>query len=117
MVGLEIQVPEVAPSLNRLMRMHWAARRKLLKKWEVAVWAELYRIGAHRFHYSGRVTVHIMRRSHHMLDADNLHGAAKLILDSLKTARVIEDDSPEHIDLVCEQESGKLQTTIRITPH
>lgn len=116
MVGLEIQVPEVAPSLNRLMRMHWAARRKLLKKWEVILWAELYRIGAHDFRYKGKVTVQIMRRSHHMMDADNLHGAAKLILDSLKTAGVIEDDSPEHINLICEQESGQIGTTIRVIP-
>lgn len=112
---IEIQVPEVAPSLNRLVRMHWAARNRLLKKWQWIVWAEVYRLGGPsgmKFH--GKVRVRITRRSHHLLDADNLHGAAKLVLDALKTAKVIEDDSPEHIELHCEQESGSAQTTIRI---
>lgn len=114
---IEIQVPEVAPSLNRLMRMHWSARRRVLKKWEWIVYAEVYRIGGPvALKYHGKVRVQIMRRSNHRLDPDNLHGAAKLVLDALKTAKVIEDDSPAHIELICEQESGKPQTTIKVSP-
>ena len=112
-----IQVPEVAPSLNRLIRMHWAARRRLLKKWEWSVYVEVYRVaGPLAMRFQGKFRVHIMRRSRHMLDQDNLAGSAKLVLDSLVAVRVIPDDSPEHIELICEQESGSSQTTITVTP-
>lgn len=114
---IEIEVPEVAPSLNRLMRMHWATRRALRKKWEWVVWYEAYRVqGAAAIRYDGRVSVRIVRRSHHVLDEDNLHGAAKLILDALKSAKVIQDDSPAHITLTCEQEKGPARTVIQVTP-
>lgn len=112
---IEIQVPEIAPSLNRLVRMHWSARRRLLKKWEWIVFAEVYRVGGPlAIKYHGKMRVSIIRRSHHVLDHDNLHGAAKLVLDALKAARVIEDDSPDHIELHCEQERGPSQTTIHV---
>ena len=114
---IRIEIPEVVPSLNRLLRMHWAARRRLLKRWEWAVFAEVYRVGgplAVRFH--GKVQVRICRRSRGMLDQDNLAGSAKFVLDALKVSKVIADDSPAHIELTCEQESGPALTTITVTP-
>ena len=114
---IEIQVPEVAPSPNRLMRLHWAARRRLLKKWEWIVFAEVYRMGGPlAIKYHGKLAVRITRRSRNALDQDNLVGSAKLVLDALKNAKIIEDDSPEHIELTCVQERGLPQTTIQVSP-
>lgn len=114
---IEFTIPEVAPSLNRLLRMHWRTRRRLLKKWEWAIFAEVYRLGGPiAVKQVGRVAVRITRRGRKTLDQDNLHGAAKIILDALKASKVIEDDSPAHIELTCEQESGSPQTTVRIAP-
>ena len=114
---IEFSIPEVVPSLNRLLRMHWRTRRRLLKKWEWAVFAEVYRLGGPiAVKQVGRVAVRITRRGRKTLDQDNLHGSAKIILDALKASRVIDDDSPAHIELTVEQESGSPQTTVRIAP-
>jgi hypothetical protein len=114
---IEIQVPEVAPSLNHLIRLHWAARRRLLKKWEWIVFAEVYRIGGPAaISFQGKLRVRIVRRAHRQLDYDNLVGSCKIVLDALKAAKVIPDDSPDHIQLTCEQEAGRAQTTIQVTP-
>lgn len=114
---IEIQVPEVVPSLNRLMRLHWAARRRLLKKWEWIVFAEVYRVGGPlAIKYEGRMRVRITRRSGKLLDQDNLVGSAKIVLDALKNSRLIADDSPLHIELICDQETGRPMTKIQVSP-
>ncbi|MBA0084676.1 MAG: hypothetical protein HRJ53_06755 [Acidobacteria bacterium Pan2503] len=107
----------MAPSLNRLMRLHWAARRKLLRKWEWAIHCETFRREKPvAILTADKLTVRITRRSRHMLDHDNLYGSAKIILDAMKHIGLIADDSPEHIELHCEQESGAAMTIIRINP-
>lgn len=109
-----LDIPEVAPSTNRLMRMHWAARNRLIKKWQWLVWLEVFRLGFPSLP-PGKLAVRITRYSRHVLDADNLAGTAKVVLDAMKAAALIADDSPAHIDLTCEQESGAPRTMIRLT--
>ena len=114
---IEIQVPEIVPSMNVLLRTHWAARRRMLKKWEWILYVEAYRLrGPTGFKFDGKVRVRIIRRAHRMLDTDNLVGSCKIILDAMKTVGLIPDDSPDHIALTCEQEAGKAQTTIQVSP-
>jgi Holliday junction resolvase RusA-like endonuclease len=115
---IEISVNEVVPSLNRLLRLHWSARRRLRKKWEWIVFAEAYRVGGPlAIKFQGVLEVTIVRSYYRVpLDADNLHGAAKIVLDALKTAKVIADDSPAHIALICQQIQGLPRTTIRVAP-
>lgn len=114
---LLFEVAEVVPSLNRLLRMHWTQRRRLIQRWSWLV------LGAVRGRdtlpvgqFVGRVRIRVIRRSHHTLDDDNLAGSAKVILDALKRIGVIEDDSPAHVQLVCEQERGTEFTTVWIHP-
>lgn len=114
---LEIEILEVIPSFNRLVRMHWATRRALLKKWQWLVWLEVLRsrpsmVGP----FTEKVQVKITRYSHKTLDPDNLHGSAKIILDALRAAKVLVDDTPAHIALICEQIKGAPRTVIRVTP-
>jgi Holliday junction resolvase RusA-like endonuclease len=114
-VTIEIVVPEVAPSLNRLMRLHWAARRRLLKKWEWIMYVETYRVrGPTAVKFEGKLSVRITRRSRKTLDHDNLYGSAKLILDAMTSVGLLLDDDPAHIELICEQERGTPQTTIKV---
>lgn len=94
--------------------MHWAARRRLLQKWQWLVWLEIFRQGFPSLP-PGKLSVRITRCSHHVLDTDNLHGAAKIVLDALRHAHLIVDDSPRHIDLACEQETGAQLTRIQLT--
>lgn len=113
---IELDIDEVVPSVNRLMRMHWAQRRKLQKKWHWLIWLEFYRRGAPKVP-KGRLAVHITRYSFHVLDDDNLHGAAKVVLDALKTVKILTDDSPAYIALTCDQIRGGARTVIRVSPY
>jgi hypothetical protein len=114
---IEILIPEVVPSLNRLLRLHWAARRSLLNRWEWMVFAELHRQRLLNVLPEGRVAVEITRCGKRQLDPDNLHGAAKIVLDAMKRCGLIADDSSAHIALTCSQETGRrAMTRIRVSP-
>lgn len=49
-----------------------------------------------------RTRVCVTRYARRLLDVDNL-GGAKLVIDQLRYAKLIQDDSPEHIDLELRQ--------------
>ena len=51
----------------------------------------------------GRITVQITRCSTSLLDADNLGGSVKFVLDALRRANLIPDDDPASIDLQVSQ--------------
>ena len=105
-----IEIPETVPSLNIIMRLHWTSRRKLSQRWQWNILAARPAV----FKNYPLSRVHITRRSKKLLDADNLYGSAKIVVDALKTARLIVDDSPRHMELVCSQEKGKPCTEITI---
>lgn len=114
---LVFEISEVVPSLNRLLRMHWTARRRLQDKWRWLVWTEIYaRGGPERCGFTDKVQIRILRRSRKILDDDNLHGSAKIVLDAIKNSKVISDDNPLHVSLICQQELGKPLTTVWVTP-
>lgn len=108
-------LPMAPASLNLLLRMHWAQRRKVNALWTRAIWAELCQFKLGRRIAFAQAKVEIERRSPKLLDADNLHGACKPVLDALVVNGVVEDDSPDHITLVTKQCRGAPQTTIRVT--
>jgi len=51
----------------------------------------------------GRITVRITRFGTRLLDADNLCGGVKYLLDALRYAKVIPEDNPQAIRLVVSQ--------------
>jgi len=60
----------------------------------------------------------LTRFGRRLLDEDNLHGGAKPLIDCLKEAGLIHDDSPRWIDLEVKQElapAGQERTEIEIT--
>ena len=53
-----------------------------------------------------RIRVCVTRFGRRLLDVDNL-GGAKLVIDQLRYAKLIPDDSPEHIELELKQAKVK----------
>jgi len=99
-VVFEIDVPEVVPSLNILLRRHWMQRRKIAKRWEWIMLAS--RPNPYVAPSIARVT--ITRFSRGTLDVDNLYGAAKLVVDALKVVGLIVGDEPKVLELTCGQQ-------------
>lgn len=89
------------PSLNKLLRMHWAKRRRLCDD----VQAEITAMHGLPLPSRRRVakSVRIMSYRKRLLDKDNLTGGAKPIVDALKLCGFIWDDSPEWIELHVDQ--------------
>ena len=108
-------IPDAAPGLNRMMRMHWAKRVKEVARWKRLVWAARCQVLASKpAKPTGKVRVEIERRSPWLLDPDNADGSAKHIVDALKDQNLIADDTTEHIELSVTQAKGPPQTTIRV---
>lgn len=61
----------------------------------------------------GRIVVHVTAYRQRPLDADNLAGGCKYLLDGLRYAKLIPDDAPEKITLQVEQEKVQRQTQER----
>jgi len=80
------------PGINRLLRMHWAVRKKLQLKL-VAEIQEAYECDL----IEGPVTVEYTRRSIRLMDWDNAAGSFKLIGDALVACGILEDDNPKVI--------------------
>lgn len=115
-VGLTVAIPITLPTLNVLLRMHWAKRRKLQE--EVA-WMLRSEMGVvFRYPSSGRARtewlakiplkhcrIRIVRHSRREPDPDGLDSTAKLILDALQPCSkthpfglgIIENDNRECI--------------------
>lgn len=112
-----ITIPDVPPSLNKVLRMHWRAKSRFLDDWE---W--LVRIGlpveyerAVDVKQQVAITIHNART----YDKDNAYGACKVILDSLKALGLIVDDSARWLDVDVRQEKSTRKdkhTTIEIGP-
>ncbi len=109
-------VPEVPIGLNKLLRMHWAARRKYQQRWNVLLWAERSKAWWGYRPPPLRARVEIERRSSRVLDEDNLYGACKVVVDALKINELVVDDSPTHMELRCTQTKGAPLSRIRISP-
>ncbi len=109
-----LDIPCAPPGLNVLMRMHWARRSAAAKKWRKLVWVARCQavIGKPVCLSHARVT--ITRTSPRLLDEDNLYGSAKLLLDALVRNELIQDDSPQHLELIVSQRVGRASVRIEI---
>lgn len=68
---------------------------------------------------AGRFAVSIERRGARLLDADNLAGSVKFVLDALRYQKLIPEDNPAAIELEVTQAvvpKAKRGTYIEITP-
>jgi len=95
-----LQILDIPVSLNKLLRMHWAARKRIKNRWGNAVTVALVRAKFPRdFQRPPKkikldITIHHHTRGR-LLDVDN---TLKFLLDSLK-GTVLYDDSPKWMEL------------------
>lgn len=61
-----------------------------------------------------RAQVTINRQSRGQLDPDNLVGSVKPVIDALRHAAILVNDSPDHIQLTVTQSRGPALTRIEI---
>lgn len=87
------------PSLNR--RLHWRARSALNIAWKNHVYWHVMeqktKMGKMPYPWTDIKIIYYACRP---MDWDNAYTSAKPLVDGLKVAGVIEDDSPKHIELL-----------------
>lgn len=93
---ITVTLPFASPSLNELLRWHWSKRRKyhdqvcLLLRMQVQM---------HRYEPANkRMHMELLRVGKRTIDADNLVGGAKPIVDALVKATLLVDDSPKWLE-------------------
>ncbi len=108
------------PSINKLLRTHWAERHKqaLAYGWEMRAaiakddinvlkaWRDLG--------LKLRVTMQVSTPREY--DQDNVQSLAKIPLDAMKSMQWIRDDGPAYVQLAVTQQVGKKAITYRIQP-
>lgn len=100
---MKLTIPNVPPSLNKLLRMHWAAKRKLNECWVLHV---LVALGQNPY-LKPIVKMRVKVTLHHSRlydECDNMWGACKPIFDALKHWKLIYDDAPEYLEPTVEQQ-------------
>ena len=99
----EINLPEVTPSLNQVMRMHPMVHKKHGQDWQDLLTETNLKQTDRITHAKGIRTVQITRNGSKLLDMDNLPGGFKHILDAIKKIHWIVDDSPDKTILISRQ--------------
>ncbi len=116
---ITLEIPRVPVSPNYLRGKHWRYRHKNSTVWNQEIYYAVHQARVHRDppYEHAKVTIH--RRSKGELDPDNLVACVKPVIDALRYAKVLVDDSPAHLKLEVTQScSHKLppQTLIKIEP-
>lgn len=91
------ELPGVLVSLNRLLRVHWGSRRRYQKGFEEI--AELVKRESEIPPAKKKRELYIIQYRQKLLDKDNLYGSVKPLVDALKKAGLLVDDSEEWLDL------------------
>jgi hypothetical protein len=122
-VTYTITVPDVPPSLNKVLRMHWRVKNKLRHSFETPIYyllgkpaiGELRQLVFAQQKMRVVVTIHNARQ----YDKDNAYGACKVIFDVIKKLGLIVDDRPEFLESEVRQAKStrkRKRTVIEIGP-
>lgn len=111
-----LEIPRVPSSPNYFRGKHWRHRHRDSKMWNDEIYYAVHQARAHRDPPYERAQINIHRRSLGELDPDNLMGSVKPVIDALRYAKVLVDDSAQHIKLTVTQSRGKPLTRIIIQP-
>jgi Holliday junction resolvase RusA-like endonuclease len=115
---LTLEIPRIPESPNDLRRFHWRHRHRHDKLWKDEIRYAVLQSRPRDIPFA-RARVSIERRSVGRLDPDNLVSAMKPVIDALRHAGVIENDTDAHIELVvtqCQTRSLPPRTLIEIRP-
>jgi len=109
MEEINVTIKTLTPSLNKLLRMHWAERKKQKDDlaWEVYAELEKRNPGYEVMLIPQKARLEITSYRKSFLDKDNFIGGLKQLVDVIKELRLIYDDSPEYITLKAEQRIEK----------
>ena len=113
-------------SLNKMMRTHWAVRKKRQEELMAAV---EYAAPRPLPRFKGKTRLTVIRqwgKRGRAFDPDNLVASCKMLIDCLKEPKgrtkyglgIIPDDDPEHLELLVKQEKspdGVHRAIIRFT--
>jgi Holliday junction resolvase RusA-like endonuclease len=116
---IKLEIPRIPHTPNTILRAHWRHQRRNQKLWDQEVWVALAQTGQKPLMPYARARVVIDRRSRGRLDPDNLVGSMKPVIDALRHACVIENDTADHIELVVTQSPTRRRpprTLIEIQP-
>lgn len=113
---LLIEIPMPTPSLNRLQRMHFHARKRLRDQYERICRARASSL--HRARPGEHKCIRIERHAARELDHDNFVGGCKPLVDALNRAGLIWDDNPKHLRVEYRQvkATGKTARTLIVLP-
>jgi len=93
-----------------LLRMHFAQRSRLKKAIEI----QLVGFGDPIVELLPMVDLKIVRHYGYRkraFDLDNLYGSVKLLVDAMRSLKIILEDTPKHINLTVEQEKSPDKST------
>lgn len=113
---MRLVIQDVPPSLNKVLRMHWAKQGKLHSDWRWQIHSVL---PGRYLEPSVKTRVKITLFHSRLYDKDNAFGACKTLVDGLRHWRLIRDDTAEYLDLIVEQKKcphKQRHTTIVIEP-
>lgn len=111
---MRLEIPDVPPSLNKMLNMHWRDRAVLSHTWKAWVRS---RIIPTPINIAERKRLKITLHHSRPYDKDNSYGAVKVLVDALKAWNLIWDDSALYLDLTVKQAKcahKKRHTTIEI---
>ena len=95
---IKITIPEIPPSLNKILRMHHHERHAENQKWQALVAYFDNRKKRGEPLKRAQVTITYYFPDARRRDSDNYAG--KFLLDGLVNAGIIEDDSFNHVSLL-----------------
>jgi hypothetical protein len=105
-VTYTITVPDVPPSLNKVLRMHWAVKRRLKMNWGNHFYGlppSAFKFLAAKAYCRSKMRMVVTIYNSRQYDRDNAFGACKIIADAAREAGMIYDDRPEFFELNVEQ--------------
>lgn len=85
---------EPSPSLNTILRGHWAKNHRIRRKWQWLTKAAVRRANLWIPPKWPRAQIRIERYGARLLDTDNFRGGTKFITDSLVQEGIIVNDTP-----------------------
>jgi len=116
---MRVKIPETMAKImsqNLTQWAHWSAYHKYKVSWKNAL---LSVMGHAKSPAPPKVLLHITSYRSRFLDMGNLIGGSKPIPDVLKHLGWIQDDNPDHIEIIYKQEKapkGSRGTVISLEP-
>jgi len=109
---MRIVIPRLPPSLNKILRMHWAQVQRVFNEWAHDVfWAYFAETTPGERYPCNRVIITFYVKDNRRRDLDNLIGGGKGILDGLRKAGAIRDDSWQNCEVAWRIKKGDKELT------